>query len=145
MKHTPLEIALQEYTYWRGAESENPHWMDIQIGAIGAAANIAARLTVPDKPLVGISYRTHTPAEITRALTEIQLAPRIANALHQVHRFLVEKLDTWQPGNDAPESERASYTGNKLHELLDPLIEELKEHGVVTNSAGESPAGKVEQ
>jgi hypothetical protein len=78
-KLSPLQIALQEYAYWRDCETPgdpNPTFETIQIGAIGAAANIIGRLSGAN--LEGITYRTLTPDQITRALVELKLAPRMA-------------------------------------------------------------------
>lgn len=93
---TPLAIALQEYTYWRDCEGDpSPQFFHIQSGALGAAANIVGRISGAslegiwrkeagsDRTAVvaAVEYRTLTPSEITRALTEIHLAPRIARVL----------------------------------------------------------------
>lgn len=37
-------IAAMESNYWAGVDSESPHMPDIAMGALGAAANIAANL-----------------------------------------------------------------------------------------------------
>lgn len=78
-KPTPLQIATQEYVYWRDSSDADPHFLDISIGAMGAAANIASRLAGANPE--GIDYKTVSPEQITAVLMEIQLVPRMIEAL----------------------------------------------------------------
>lgn len=91
MTATPLQIALQEYAYWRKASLSPPHGTDpeaftdleffesVTMGGIGAAANISSRLAGHE--FEGIDYEALSPDQITKLLVEIKLAPRLARVL----------------------------------------------------------------
>lgn len=124
---TPLQIALQEYAYWRDCEAAgdaDPNFEALLIGALGAAANITARISGASPE--GIIYKALTPDQITSTLMEIKLAPRLARVLSDLHEA-VRGLRIIPDG----------YTGKDIDRLflvLDesgPLLAELKKAGAL--------------
>lgn len=106
---SPLQIALQEYAYWRKASYAPPKSIDpeaftdpdffesVMTGAIGAAANISSRLAGHE--FEGMDYETLSAEQITKLLVEIRLAPQMAAALVVIHKFFarMEELDPADP------------------------------------------------
>lgn len=124
MPLTPLDIALQEYAYWRAA-GDDDRLLDIGMGAMGAAANIAGRLAGGN--LEGIDYQSLSPEEVTRVLQEIRMAPKMASALLVIHEFFA-KLEAGLPSDDPLSKLRAEFH-KPVHAVLEPLIAELNQGG----------------
>lgn len=122
---SPLTIALQEYAYWRDCETAgdpDDHFECIAIGAIGASANIIGRLSGAN--LEGITYKTLTPDQITAALMELKLAPRLAIFLKKA-TFFSQVREALQV---------TSRDGRGVGTLLDEadsLLEELEKAGAL--------------
>ena len=124
-----LAIALQEYVYWRDCESENPHFNDVQIGAICAASNIAGRIALPGVPLEGLAYPELTLVEIASAGAQIRFARRMVTVLKIVHEFFAALERDAEP-DDPLTKLRATYHA-PIHAVLDPLIEEFRKEGLI--------------
>lgn len=126
MKSTPLDIATQEYAYWRSfdlkPEKAAEFFSAVLVGAIGAAANICSRLAGHE--FEGIAYKMLSPAEITRVLNEIRMAPRMATLLTNIQRHV----------RNGPEE----LSGETMDEISE-VLRELETEDVVKTRGVEPP------